>query len=51
MNLLQNLKIKKNIFVTLNTENIDKNKNYKIRFIMIILHLNIIKIMFKNKTI
>ena len=29
MNLLQNLKIKKNIFVTLNTENIDKNKIIK----------------------
>ena len=29
MNLLQNLKIKKNISVTLNTENIDKNKIIK----------------------
>ena len=29
MNLLQNLKIKKNIFVTLNTENIDKRKIIK----------------------
>ena len=30
MNLLQNLKIKKNIFVTLNTENIDKKKIKKL---------------------